>query len=183
VDPTLDKSPFTEEEEEALIHLHSSVYAECGGSKWAEITKRFPCTARGRRAENDIKNIFNSAGRNKDAKKISTMQHGSLKLREYVRDFDRRCGKPACRRRRISKSSRGRITKRKGVPSGSRRESAVHVSPPASVTTSEVTPTDDLQWDSQTADGDDSEGHGQTEVESMPEHQWNTELIGPKVSF
>lgn len=110
VDPDLDKTPFTDEEEETLIDLHKSVFEEYNESRWAEITKRFPRTRFGRRAENDIKNIFNSASRNKDAKRSGS--NGSSKLRAYVKDFDTKYGGKSSLKRRPAFAPVARVTKR-----------------------------------------------------------------------
>ncbi|KAI8363443.1 Homeodomain-like protein [Mortierella sp. GBAus27b] len=51
LDPTIDKSPFTPEENELILALHEKL-----GSKWAEMSKLMPG-----RPDNAIKNHFNTS--------------------------------------------------------------------------------------------------------------------------
>ncbi|KAI0230223.1 hypothetical protein L0F63_001605 [Massospora cicadina] len=51
LDPRINKSPFTPEEEKLIFQLHSQM-----GSKWAEMSKHLPG-----RSDNSIKNFYNTA--------------------------------------------------------------------------------------------------------------------------
>ena len=137
VDPDLDKSPFSEEEEDTLIELHKQVYEEFSESRWAEIAKRFPRTRNGRRAENDIKNIFNSAIRNKDAKRAScpNQSNEGSNLRAYVKSFDaahkaKRASANARARGSGKKSTNAESKKRKSAGSSSSDKPCAPSTPP-----------------------------------------------------
>eukprot|EP00873_Tetraselmis_striata_P012006 jgi/Tetstr1/432270/TSEL_002304.t1 len=92
VSPELDKSPFTDHEYKALMQLHKEMLAEFGQNRWAELAKRFPRTAKGKRSENDIKKIFSSVARIKTWKYDPDMPN-ARRLRKYVHDLAKRTGK------------------------------------------------------------------------------------------
>ncbi|KAL1925056.1 uncharacterized protein VTP21DRAFT_4710 [Calcarisporiella thermophila] len=55
LDPTIDKSPFTPEEEALVFKLYEQM-----GSKWAEIARTMACYGV-RRSDNQLKNLYNTA--------------------------------------------------------------------------------------------------------------------------